>query len=359
MEKKLSYEKLEQRIKELETEAAHHKRVWPAFNGYIIGTGSSVPKRVLANEYFEHIVATSDEWITQRTGIKERHIASTENRETTTDLAIQASLKAVEMAGIRPNDLDMIVVGTVTQDRLFPSTACMVQKALHAENAVSFDISAGCAGFLYSLDTVNKAIRCGSCKNALIVGVERPSTVLDWSERGTCVLMGDGAGAVVLTASEKQDVVFSSQLKSNGNFGDLLYSSHGNSYLPKDIKDIDLKPFQIKMEGAQLFKQATRCLSSIAKDVLQRNSLSIEDIALLIPHQANIRIIKTVAKNLNIPMDKVYANIDKYGNTSSASIPIAIDEANRRGLLKKDTYILFASFGSGLTWGASLIKWLI
>jgi 3-oxoacyl-[acyl-carrier-protein] synthase-3 len=326
---------------------------------HIIGTGSSIPGRILSNVDLESIVDTTDEWITRRTGIKERRISSKERNESTTDLTTQASLNAIEMAGISPESLDMIVVGTVTPDRQFPSAACMVQKTLKADNASAFDVSAGCTGFLYALTIVDNAIRCGTCKTGLVIGVERLSTILNWQDRGTCVLLGDGAGAVVVSSMTEQGGVLSNHLRSDGKFWDLLYSSYGNNHTPKILRNIDIKPFHIIMEGNRLFKKAVGCLSEIAKEALHHNSLSINDIRLLVPHQANIRIMQAMAKNLRIPMEKVYTNIHRYGNTSSASIPIALDEANREGLLRKDDYVLFVSFGAGLTWGASIVRWSI
>ena len=326
---------------------------------HIIGTGSSMPKRILSNKDLESIVDTTDEWIIRRSGIKERRISSTGRNENTTDLATRASLRAMEMAEISPENLDMIVVGTVTPDRQFPSAACMIQKALQAENAFAFDVSAGCSGFLYALSMVHNAIRAGTCETALVVGVERLSTILNWKDRGTCVLLGDGAGAGVVSSDTEQGGILSTHLKSDGTSWDLLYSSYGNFYTPEILQGIDQKPFLLKMEGNRLFKRAIGCLSSIAKEALQHNALSSEDIGLVVPHQANIRIIQGMANNLRIPMDKVYTNLHKYGNTSSASIPIALDEANREGLLIKGEHVLLVSFGAGLTWGASILRWSI
>lgn len=325
----------------------------------IIGTGSSTPDRVLSNKDLEVIVDTSDEWITRRTGIKERRISSKDGSENTTELATRASLKAMEMAGVSPKGLDMIVAGTVTPDRQFPSAACMVQKALNADNAVAFDVSAGCSGFLYALSVVHNAIQCGTCKTALVLGVERLSSILNWQDRGTCVLLGDGAGAVVVTSVNDECGILSNHLRSNGTLWELLYASYGSSYTPEILQGLDIKPFYINMAGNRLFKRAVAYLSSIATEAMRHNSLSSKDIGLLVPHQANIRIIKAMAKSLNIPMEKVYTNIHKYGNTSSASIPLALDEANREGLLIKGAHVLLVSFGAGLTWASSILKWAI
>ncbi len=326
---------------------------------HIMGTGSSMPKRILSNKDLESIVDTTDEWITRRTGIKERRISSKEGRESTADLTTQASLRAMEMAGISPKSLDMIVVGTVTPDRQFPSAACMVQKELNADNAAAFDLSAGCTGFLYALSVADNAIRSGTCGTALVAGVDRLSTILNWRDRATCVLLGDGAGAVVVTSTKEKDGILSTHLKSDGTLWELLYSSYGNSYTPEILQDIDIKPFQLSMDGNRLFKRAVGCLSTVAREALQHNSLSSEDIELLVPHQANMRIIQAMAKNLRVPMEKVYTNVHRYGNTSSASIPIALDEANREGLLRKGDNVLLVGFGAGLTWGASVVRWSI
>ncbi|MBF0497253.1 MAG: ketoacyl-ACP synthase III [Deltaproteobacteria bacterium] len=314
---------------------------------------------ILSNKELETIVDTTDEWITRRTGIQERRIASKHREETSTDLATQAALNALDMAGMEPNQMDMIVVGTVTPDRQFPSTACMLQKTLNANRIAAFDVSAGCSGFLYALSIVNDAIRAGSCKTALVLGVERLSTIVDWQDRGTCVLLGDGAGAVVVTAASDGRGILSTHLRADGNLWDLLYAQYGHEYLPEVLKDVDIKPFHLRMEGNRLFKRAIGCLSSIATEALEHNSLTSEDIALVVPHQANLRIIQAMAGNLNFPMEKVFTNVHKYGNTSSASIPIALDEANRQGLLKKDDRALLVAFGAGLTWGSSIVTWSI
>ncbi len=325
----------------------------------ILGTGSAVPQRILGNDDLEKIVDTSDEWITRRSGIKERRIASAELPEKTNDLAVQASGRALEMAGVEPGELDMIVVGTVTPDRQFPSTACMVQTALGAGEIVAYDLSAGCSGFLYSLSQVDNAIRVGAVETALVIGVERLSTILNWKDRGTCVLLGDGAGAVVVRAGDDHgdDGIMSTHLKADGKYGDLLYSRLGNDYLPEILTGLEQKPFSLVMEGHKLFKLAVRRLASIAKEALAKNGLTGEDISLVVPHQANIRIIEAMASILGVPAEKVFTNIHKYGNTSTASIPLALDEANRQGLIKKGDIVLLDSFGAGLTWGAVLIRW--
>ena len=327
--------------------------------GRIVGTGSTAPKKILSNADLEEIVDTNDEWIVRRSGIQERRISSKDLNETTTDLATQASLNALDMAGISADRLDMIVAGTVTADRQFPSAACSVQERLNASNAAAFDVSAGCSGFLYALSMANNAIQCGSCKTALVMGVERLSTILNWEDRGTCVLLGDGAGAVVLTAENGHEGILSTHLKSDGSLGNLLYSSEGKSKLPEVVSCVDQKSYHLRMEGNRLFKRAINCLTSIAREALEHNAMGEADIDSMIPHQANLRIIQATAKNLKISMDKVYTNIHRYGNTSSASIPLAMDEANRGGHLETGANVLLVSFGAGLTWGASLLKWAI
>lgn len=327
------------------------------YKSCIIGTGSSVPERVLSNEDLEEIVDTSDEWITRRTGIKGRRISSVHRKETSTDLGTRAAVKAMEMADVSPESLDMIVVGTVTPDNQFPSSACMVQKEINAVNAAAFDISAGCTGFLYALAMADNAIRAGSCRRVLVAGVERLSAIVDWQDRSTCVLLADGAGAVVVDAREESNGILSTHLKSDGNLGELLYSTYSNSPTPEILKDIDTKPFLLRMEGNRLFKRAVSYMATISRDALEKNQLTAKDVSLVVPHQANIRIIDALANTLDIPMEKVFTNVQKYGNTSSASIPIALDEANHAGLLKRGSHVLLVSFGAGLTWGAVLLKW--
>jgi 3-oxoacyl-[acyl-carrier-protein] synthase III len=324
---------------------------------HITGTGSFMPQRILSNKDLESMVDTTDEWIVRRSGIKERRISSTGEEESTTDLAVKASRDALEMAGISPGSLDMIVVGTVTPDRQFPSAACMVQKDLKAKNAFAFDVSAGCAGFLYALSMVDNAIQGGMSKCALVVGAERLSSIVNWQDRGTCVLLADGAGAVVVQSKPDQGGILSTHLKSDGTAWDLLYASYGNAYTPELLQCLDQKPFFLKMDGNKLFKRAIRCLSDISREALEHNGLKSDDIALVVPHQANLRIIQGLAGNLEIPMERVYTNIHKYGNTSSGTIPIALDEANREGRLKKGDQVLLVSFGAGLTWASSVLTW--
>lgn len=328
-------------------------RAW----SHIIGTGSAAPERVLTNQDLERIVDTSDDWIIRRTGIRERRISSLERSENTSEMATDAAIRALEAAGVDPSELDMIVVGTVTPDRQFPSTGCMVQTALGADRAAAFDISAGCSGFLYALSIVDNAVRCGAVQKALVIGVERLSSVLNWEDRGTCVLLGDGAGAVVISAGPEEGGIMSTHIRSDGQYWDLLYSYYGENHVPESVDHLDAKPYKLRMEGNRLFKKAIGCLTEIALEALEHNGMTSEDIKLVVPHQANIRIIQGLVRNLDIPMEQVYTNVDRFGNTSSASIPIALDEAQTRGLLMPGDHVLMVSFGAGLTWASAVIRW--
>ena len=324
---------------------------------HIVGTGSSLPQRVLTNEDLEKIVDTSDEWITRRTGIKERRIARKETGESTTDLGTRAARAAMEMADISPDQIDAIVVGTVTADHLFPSAACMIQKELEANNAAAYDLSAGCSGFIYGLEAANNSIRQGTADTILVVGTERLSSIINWQDRGTCVLLGDGAGAVVLRKADTKGGILSTHTKSDGRFWDLLCSKEGNDYLPETLPDVSLRPYHLTMEGNRLFKQAVSSMAGMAEKALTQNGLTRDDVHLVVPHQANLRILQAVAEKIGMPMEKFFTNLEKYGNTSSASIPIALDEAHRSGLLSAGDHILLVSFGAGLTWGASILQW--
>jgi len=330
------------------------------FNSKIIGTGSYTPEIVLTNQDLEKIVDTSDEWITKRTGIKERRIATDD--QFASDLAHKAAREALEMADIDPQLLDLIVVGTVTPDRQFPSCACTLQDKLGAANAASMDVSAGCSGFIYALSVAHNAIRCGQAKNALVIGAEVLSSVTNWTDRGTCVLLGDGAGAVVLQQTEEDTGIRSIHLRSDGSFGDLLYSvdeCDRRTGLNFGARRNHTKPYYLVMDGNKLFKKAVKCLEDIARITLERARVAVEDLALVVPHQANVRIINAMAQRLGICEDKVFVNIEKYGNTSSSSIPLALNEAHRRGALRPMDKLLMVTFGAGLTWGASLVEWTL
>jgi 3-oxoacyl-[acyl-carrier-protein] synthase-3 len=324
---------------------------------HIIGTGAWVPQRVLSNADLEKIVDTSDEWITRRTGIKERRIARKSANEGTTAMGLRAARAALEMADVTPDQLDTIIVATVTADHLFPSAACMIQKELAAGNAAAYDLSAGCSGFIYALENARNAIRAGQSSTVLVIGAERLSSVVDWKDRSTCVLLGDGAGAVVVKGLDQTGGILSTHIQSDGSLWDLLHSIEGNSVVPESLNDLATKPYLLTMEGNRLFKQAVGCMAAIAEQALEMNGLIIDDIHLVVPHQANLRILQAVSDKLKIPMDKFFTNLQKYGNTSSASIPIALDEAHRNGRLADGNRILLVSFGAGLTWGASIIQW--
>ena len=328
-------------------------------NSHIIGTGSAVPQRILANEDLEKIVETSDEWITRRTGIKERRIANKNADESTTALGTKAAREAMEMANVTPDEIDTIIVATVTADHLFPSAACMIQKDLEANNAAAFDVSAGCSGFIYALETANNSIRMGQSKTVLVVGAERLSSVVNWKDRSTCVLLGDGAGAVILRGQENSGGILSTHIKSDGRFWDLLWAQEGNDYLPDELCDTALKPFKLTMEGNRLFKQAVGSMANITEYALKLNNISRDEIQIVVPHQANLRILQAVAEKLKVPMEKFFTNLHKYGNTSSGSIPLALDEAHRKGLISKEDNVLLVSFGAGLTWGATVIRWSV
>ncbi len=316
----------------------------------ILGTGSYVPKKVITNEDLAKIVETNDEWIVSRTGIKERHISENEG---TLDLAYKAALNALEMAHMKPKDLDLIIVATVTSDYAFPSVANLLQAKLGARDVMAFDINAACSGFLYLMQIADKMIKAGDYRNALIVGSETLTRLTDWSDRNTCVLFGDGAGAMVLGASEEEsiiDIITGSQ----GDTEFLLYCKNPDLKVP-EVNAISSQD-HIHMLGAQVFKFATRIMPKTVKKLLDKNHIDIENLDCIVAHQANSRIIEKSAKDLGYSLDKMYMNIQKYGNTSAASVPIAIDEAVRSGFLKRGMTFVTVAFGGGLTWGGALIK---
>ncbi|WP_040576217.1 MULTISPECIES: beta-ketoacyl-ACP synthase III [Methylophaga] len=314
----------------------------------IAGTGSYLPEKVLSNHDLESMVETSDQWITDRTGIKERHIAA--ENETTTDLAYQASVKAIEAAGITNNEIDLIIVATTTPTQIFPSTASLLQAKLDIAGCPAFDVQAVCTGFVYALTIADKFIKAGGVKNVLVVGAETISRIIDWSDRNTCVLFGDGAGAVVLQASQQPGII-STHIHSDGSFSSLLQVPAGpGSDATDDSAYID-------MQGNEVFKVAVKTLSSIVDETLEANQLDKTAIDWLIPHQANIRIIAATARKLQMSMDRVVVTVDKHGNTSAASIPLALDVAVRDGRIKRGETLLFEAFGGGFTWGSALIQY--
>jgi 3-oxoacyl-[acyl-carrier-protein] synthase-3 len=329
----------------------------PQLRACIKGTGSFAPEAVLTNSDLESVVDTSDEWITKRTGIKERRIATDGLR--TSDMAARAAEEALASAGVAAAEIDLIVVGTVTPDRQFPSCACTLQDKIGAGRAAAMDVSAGCSGFIYALSVANNAIRCGEAEHALVLGAEALSTVINWSDRSTCVLLGDGAGAVVLGRTTADTGIRSVLLRSDGAYGDLLYAMdqwEPRSSLPM-LAGASLKPYYLVMDGRRLFKKAVECLEEITRSALDRAKVATEELSLVVPHQANLRIINALAERLGLAQDKVYTTIQKYGNTSSASIPIALDEARKAGCLRPLDKLLMVTFGAGLTWGASLLEW--
>jgi len=323
--------------------------------GKITGTGSYAPERILKNFDLEKSVDTSDKWITERTGIKERRLVKAS--EAASDLGVKAAKKALQSSGIKANKIDMIIVATVSGDMPVPSTASFIQSRLGAKHAAAFDVNAACSGFLYGLSVADSFIRSESYKKILLVGTEVLSRFTDWEDRSTCILFGDAAGAVVIEPSDKDSGLMSVQLHSNGDMWDLLYLPGGGSRHPSSKETLKKRMHFIKMKGNETFKIAVRTLEKLVRETLKANKIKSSDISLLIPHQANLRIIQATAKRLNLPMDKVIVNIEKYGNTSSASIPMALDEAVRTGRIRKNDYILLEAFGGGLTWASALVKW--
>ncbi len=300
------------------------------------------------------MVETTDEWIVSRTGIKERRIA--QESETLSGMCAEAGKNALEMAGAKPEDIDLILLGTVTPDYKLPSTACLVQERLGLVNSAAMDIVAACAGFLHGLSTANAFIKAGTYKRILVIGGEKLSSIVDYGDRNTCVLFGDGAGAAVVEPTEGNRGVLSTMLKSEGRLAELLWIPEGGSTVP--YQNINGKgDYYIKMNGAEIFKHAVRQMADASLKVMAEAGLEPSDVSLLVPHQANIRIITSTAKRLNLPMDRVFLNIEKYGNTSAASVPLALDEAVRQGRINEGDVVLMTAFGGGLTWASALIRW--
>jgi len=317
----------------------------------ITGTGGYLPEKIMTNGELERIVDTSDEWIKTRTGIIKRHIAA--ENETTCDLAEHAALKAIAASGINPGKIDLIIIGTTTPDVIFPSTACLLQKRLGIHGCPAFDVQAVCTGFIYALDIADKFIRTGAATTALVIGAETLSRILDWKDRSTCVLFGDGAGAVILEASPEPGIM-SSHLHADGEYNELLQVPAGISRYPEKLKN---GTAFIQMQGNEVFKVAVNTLVRIVDETLEANHLEKEDIDWLVPHQANTRIISATAKKLNMSMDRVILTVDQHGNTSAASVPLALDVAVRDGRIQRGDTLLLEAFGGGLTWGATLVKY--
>lgn len=320
----------------------------------ISGTGSYTPDRIMTNAELERMVATSDQWIAERTGIRERRIAAA--GEACSDLGIKAAARAVKAAGLSATDLDMILVATCTGDTVLPATACLIQHRLGAVQAAACDISAACCGFVYALGIADAYIKTGM-RHVLIVGSEVMSAITDWTDRNTCVLFGDGAGAAVLSASSDDHGILSTHLRSDGSLCDLIIVPGGCSRIPPSEKMLSEGLQYIKMKGNETFKVAVRTLEEIARETLAANGLKVDDVDLYVPHQANVRIIKAVADRLGLPLSKVVLNMDRYGNTSAASIPIALDEAVKDGRISDGKLVMLGAFGGGLTWASALIRW--
>ncbi len=319
----------------------------------IAGVGSFLPEKILYNSDLERMVDTSDQWIVERTGMRQRRIA--DENVSASDLAVPAGKKALDNAGLAPEDVELIIVGTSTPDMLFPSTACFVQARLGAHRAVAFDLLAACSGFTFSLATANNFLKSGGYKNALVIGAEVYSSIVNWEDRTTCVLFGDGAGAVVLKAEESESGILSTHIFSDGSKADYLYAPGGGSshrFTPEMVSD---KKHCLVMDGRRTFTVAVKSMARAANAALEFNSISASDLKLVIPHQANKRIITAVAKQLGMADEKFFSNVEKYGNTAAASIPIALDEALREGRAKKGDLILTVTFGGGFTWGSALI----
>ncbi len=324
-------------------------------NAVITGWGFYAPSRVMTNADLEKLVDTSDQWITERTGIKERRIAA--DGETTSTMSTRAARAALDRARLRPADLDLIIVGTCSPDYLFPATACLVQTALGAERAGAFDVEAACTSFVSGLAIANGMIVAGAVRNALVIGAETLSRFLDWTDRTTCVLFGDGAGAVVLEGSNASVGVESTVLHSDGAKGELLWVPGGATKTPATKESVERGLHFIKMDGSATFKLAVKSMADAAEEAIAAAGLRLDDIAILIPHQANVRIIDAVARRLHFPPEKVFVNVQRYGNTSAASIPIALCEAEAAGRLRRGDKVLLAAFGGGFTWGAAVVEW--
>src|SRR5882724_1097759 len=321
----------------------------------IIGTGTYLPEKILTNADLSRIVNTNDDWITTRTGIKERRIAAKD--ETTSDMAAKAALKAIGQAKISPKEINLILVATATPDMLFPATACFVQKKIGATNAACLDVSAACAGFLFALEIAQQFITSHTHDTVLVIGAEKLTSITNWTDRNTCVLFGDGAGAAVLRHRGGAHGVISTHIGSDGQYADILFMPGGGSRCPITRENVDLNLQTIHMMGKEVYKQAVTAMLNAARKVLDQAGLSIEDIACVIPHQANVRIIEAIADRLKIPLEKFYVNVDKYGNTSAAAVAIALDEANRSGRIKPGDFVLMVVFGGGLTWASTVIEW--
>jgi 3-oxoacyl-[acyl-carrier-protein] synthase-3 len=321
----------------------------------IIGTGSYVPEKILTNAELSRMVDTSDEWITTRTGIKERRLAAKD--EHTSDMATKAAQAALEQAGISGEEIDLILLATATPDMVFPATACLVQTRIGATRAACLDVSAACAGFLFAVEIAQQFITSHTYETVLVIGAEKLSSITNWADRNTCVLFGDGAGAAILRHRGSAHGVIATHVGSDGQYADILFMPGGGCRTPITKENADQNLQTIHMSGKDVYKQAITSMMAASKIVLDQAGLTIDDIACVIPHQANLRIIEAIADRLKIPLDRFYVNLDRYGNTSAAAVAIALDEANRTGRIKAGDYILMVVFGGGLTWASAVIEW--
>ncbi|WP_454064361.1 beta-ketoacyl-ACP synthase III [Candidatus Nitrospira salsa] len=323
-------------------------------NSRILGTGSYVPDRILTNADLEKMVETSDSWIVERTGIRERRLVGL--GEACSDLATKAAEKALAQAGLQASQLDLIIVGTCTGDSPLPSTACLVQQRIGATRAAAFDLNAACCGFVYALALANSYVKTG-LRYVLVIGAEVMSSITDWTDRNTCVLFGDGAGAVVVGKSEGEDGILSIHLHGDGDHAELIQVPGGGSRIPASEDTLNAKLQFVKMKGNETFKVAVKTMEDSVNEVLTFNHVSTDDVDVFVPHQANIRILKAVAQRLKFPLEKTVVNLDRFGNTSAASIPLALDEAVLAGRVRQGNLVLLAAFGAGLTWASGLIRW--
>lgn len=330
--------------------------VRPSSSIIIQGTGAYIPERIVTNDDMARIVDTSDEWIRSRTGIRERHFAA--KGEATSDMASAAAIRAIEAAGIQREEIDLVVVATMTPDMPFPSTACLVQDKVGLGKVTAFDVQAACSGFVYALNIASCMLRSGSYSTALVIGAEKTSPILDFEDRTTCVLFGDGASAAILSVSTETGVgILGSVGGSDGSNPSLLYQPAGGSAIPASSDSINKRQHFLKMNGKEIFKLAVRVMEQSSLEILQQHGFQRQDVDLVIPHQANMRIIESLAKRMQVPLDRFLSNLDRFGNTSAASVGIALDEAIRSGRLQPGNLVLLVAFGAGLTWGSTLVKW--
>ena len=327
------------------------------YNAKFSSFGSFTPAKILNNFDLEKIVDTSDEWIRTRTGMFERHIAS--ENEAASDLAYQAAVRAIESSSVKYKDIDHIIIATISGDHPFPSTACIIQKKLGLKNIPAFDISAGCTGFIYAIDVARQYVENGAAQNILVIGVEILTKITNWKDRNTCVLFGDAAGAAIISRAESSEIslIIDSLIEADGSQGEYLIQKAGGSRMPASHETVDQNLHTVYMEGNRIFKSAIKCMYAACTEILARNDLKVADIDWIIPHQANLRIIEALASKLKVPMSKIIVNIEKYGNTSSATIPLALDEAIRAQKIRRGDKILLTSFGAGLTWGSVLARY--